>query len=119
MAIAEFYTGEALKVLSKLCKSPRNLGRYRLVVTSPPYYGHRHYGTNEAELGHESDPQLYIDKLTLIFTKIRDLITEDGTLWIVIGDTRRQGSKLMIPHRLALSLVNHGYFFKDDIIWYK
>jgi DNA modification methylase len=119
MAIAEFYTGEALKVLSNLCKSPRNLGRYRLVVTSPPYYGHRHYGTNKAELGHESDPQFYVDKLTLIFTKIRDLLTEDGTLWIVIGDTRRQGSKLMIPHRLAMSLVNCGYFFKDDIIWYK
>ena len=25
----------------------------------------------------------------------------------------------MIPHRLALKLVETGYIFRDDIIWYK
>jgi DNA modification methylase len=119
MVIAEFYTGEALNILTKLCKTPRHIEKYRLVVTSPPYYGHRHYGTSKDELGHEKEPQSYIDKLTLIFTKIRDLLTDNGTLWIVIGDTRRLGSKLMIPHKLAVSLVNQNYFFKDDVIWYK
>jgi DNA modification methylase len=119
MTIAEFYTGDALKILTKLCKTPRHVGRYRLVVTSPPYYGHRHYGTSADELGQEREPQSYLEKLTSIFTKIRDLLTEDGTLWIVIGDTRRHGSKLMIPHKLAISLVNQNYTFKDDVIWYK
>jgi len=37
----------------------------------------------------------------------------------VIGDTRRKTGKLMIPHRLALRLVEEGYVFREDIIWYK
>lgn len=60
------------------------------------------------------------DKLTNIFAKCRDLLTEDGSLWIVLGDTRRKYGKLMIPHRLALNLIEkEGYTFREDIIWYK
>lgn len=119
MAVAEFFTGDALEVVEKLCKDPQNIGKYRLLVTSPPYFGHRHYGTDANELGREKDSQTYIEKLVKIFTKSRELLTDDGTLWIVIGDSRRQGGKLMIPHRLALNLVEHGFIFKDDVIWYK
>jgi DNA modification methylase len=119
MAVAEFFTGDALEVVEKLCKDPQNIGKYRLLVTSPPYFGHRHYGTDANELGREKDSQIYIEKLAKIFTKSRELLTDDGTLWIVIGDSRRQGGKLMIPHRLALNLVEHGFIFKDDVIWYK
>src|SRR5262249_50117337 len=67
----------------------------------------------------EPDSNLYIQRLTTIFTKTRDLLTDDGSLWIVIGDARRKGNKLMIPHRLALSLMSQDFKFKDDIIWYK
>jgi DNA modification methylase len=119
MAVAEFFTGDAFEVVEKLCRDPQNIGKYRLLVTSPPYFGHRHYGSNTHELGHEKDSQSYIEKLDKIFTKTRELLTDDGTLWIVIGDTRRQGGKLMIPHRLALTLVRQGFTFKDDVIWYK
>ena len=40
-------------------------------------------------------------------------------LWIVIGDTRRKYGKLMIPHRLALKLIERGYTLREDIIWFK
>jgi hypothetical protein len=35
----------------------------------------------------------------------RDLFSEDGSLWIVIGDTRHRHGKLMMPHRLAFKLI--------------
>ena len=93
--------------------------KYKLIVTSPPYYQHRTYGSDEHELGCEQTPDQFIDKLVSIFDKCKDVLTDDGSLFIVIGDTRRNKQKLMIPHHLALKLVEIGYYFQEDIIWYK
>lgn len=112
--------GDSLKVLKELAEDPREKGKYRVIITSPPYYGHRHYGKNcTEEVGREKSDQQFIDKLTEIFGTCRDLLAEDGSLWIVIGDTRRNNSKLMIPHRLALKLVEKGFTFREDVVWYK
>jgi DNA modification methylase len=86
--------------------------KYKLIVTSPPYYGHRHYGNDLREVGQEKTPEIFIEKLAEIFTLCRELLTEDGSLWIVIGDTRRRYRKSMIPHRLALKLIEKGYTFR-------
>jgi DNA modification methylase len=113
--------GDSSKILRKLADDPKERGKYRLVITSPPYYGHRRYGTNSVEeLGQERTDQQFIERLAEIFVACRELLTDDGSLWIVIGDTRRNMQKLMIPHRLALKLVeNGGYIFREDVIWYK
>ncbi len=94
-------------------------GRFRAVITSPPYYGHRHYGDNDNEIGREQTDENYLDSLTNVFAACSDVLTEDGSLWIVIGDTRRRHEKLRIPHRLAERLVQLGYVFREDIVWYK
>lgn len=94
-------------------------GKFRAIVTSPPYYGHRHYGSNDREIGREQTADEYLDSLTRVFAACCDVLTEDGSLWIVIGDTRRRHEKLRIPHRLADRLVQVGYIFREDIVWYK
>jgi site-specific DNA-methyltransferase (cytosine-N4-specific) len=111
--------GDCYEVLRKLSLNPDVLGKYRLVVTSPPYYRHRHYGKDTKEIGQEHTDGSFIEKLANIFTVCRDLLREDGSLWIVIGDTRRRYGKLLIPHRLALKLCERGYTIREDIIWYK
>lgn len=111
--------GNAYDVLRGLLKDPREKRKYRLIVTSPPYYGHRHYGDDPHEIGQERTDVEYIDNLAKTFAVCRDLLTEDGSLWIVIGDTRRRYEKLMIPHKLAQRLVDMGYTFREDINWYK
>jgi site-specific DNA-methyltransferase (adenine-specific) len=111
--------GNSYNILSNLSNDPDQRGKYRLIVTSPPYYRHRHYGKDPDEIGQEATDEMFIEKLTDIFTKCRDLLTADGSLWIVLGDTRRRYGKLMIPHRLAIKLVEKGYTFREDIIWYK
>lgn len=115
----QVFQGDSHKVLKKLAKDPLERGRYRLIVTSPPYYGHRHYGKNKYEVGQEKTDKEFIESLVDIFSTARELLTEDGSLWIVIGDTRRKMSKLMIPHRLALRLAEKGYTFREDVVWYK
>lgn len=115
----QVHQGNSHVVLKKLARDPKERGKYRLIVTSPPYYGHRHYGNDKQEVGQEKTDKEFIESLVDVFVSCRELLAEDGSLWIVIGDTRRKMGKLMIPHRLALRLVDEGYTFREDVIWYK
>jgi DNA modification methylase len=111
--------GNSYETLEYLVSKAEERHKYRLVITSPPYYNHRHYGTDSKEIGQEQTSELFIERLANTFAICRDLLAEDGSLWIVIGDTRRKNGKLMVPHRLALKLVEKGYRLREDIIWYK
>ena len=111
--------GDCFRILKHLSTDESELKKYRLIVTSPPYYRYRHYGRDVEEIGQERTDGIFIEKLSNIFTVCRDLLTEDGSLWIIIGDTRHNYRKLLIPHRLALNLVERGYTIREDIIWFK
>ena len=115
----DLFQGDSYDTLKNLSSRVEERNKYRLIISSPPYYNHRHYGKDPREIGHEHTSGLFIDRLVDIFAVCRDLLTEDGSLWIVIGDTRRKNGKLMVPHRIALKLVGKGYRLREDIIWYK
>lgn len=55
-------------------------------VTSPPYYGLRDYGV-EGQLGLEPTPGDYVACLVEAFRLVRDLLADDGTLWLNLGDS--------------------------------
>ena len=59
----------------------------RMCVTSPPYYGLRDYGGEEKQIGQENTPEEYIQNLVEVFREVRELLTDDGTLWVNIGDS--------------------------------
>jgi DNA modification methylase len=111
--------GDVIEVLEDLVQKPEYQKRFRAIITSPPYYGHRSYGSDPKEIGREKKVEVYLDKLTHVFKLASDLLTDDGTLWIVIGDTRRQGIKLDVPHKLTDLLTQGKYLLRDEIIWYK
>jgi DNA modification methylase len=61
-------------------------------ITSPPYYGLRAYlpddhPDKEKEIGQEKTPEEYIQKLVEVFRGVRDILSDDGTLWVNIGDS--------------------------------
>ena len=56
-------------------------------VTSPPYYGLRDYGGEDAQIGQEQTPEDYIKELVDVFSIVRDKLKDDGTLWVNIGDS--------------------------------
>jgi len=58
----------------------------QMCVTSPPYFGLRDYG-HEGQIGLEETPQQYIEAMVEVFRCVRDLLTDDGTLWLNIGDS--------------------------------
>ena len=61
--------------------------KVRMCVTSPPYYGLRNYGDESNQIGQEDTPEEYIQNLVNIFRSVRNCLTDDGTLWVNIGDS--------------------------------
>ena len=59
----------------------------RVCVTSPPYYGLRDYGGENNQIGQEQTPEDYVDEMVKVFRLVRDNLTDDGTLWLNIGDS--------------------------------
>ena len=58
----------------------------QMCVTSPPYFGLRNYG-HEGQIGLESTPEEYISAMVEVFRCVRDVLADDGTLWLNIGDS--------------------------------
>jgi len=58
----------------------------QMCVTSPPYFGLRDYG-HEGQIGLEQTPEEYIAAIVDVFRCVRDVLADDGTLWLNIGDS--------------------------------
>lgn len=55
-------------------------------ITSPPYYGLRDYGV-DGQIGLEQTPKEYIENMVDVFNHVKELLADDGTLWVNIGDS--------------------------------
>lgn len=60
--------------------------RVQTCVTSPPYFGLRDYGV-DGQLGLEDTPEQFIANMVEVFRCVRDVLADDGTLWVNIGDS--------------------------------
>jgi DNA modification methylase len=60
--------------------------KVQMCVTSPPYYGLRDYGV-DGQIGNEQTPQEFIDNLVEVFACVWDILEDDGTLWVNLGDS--------------------------------
>ncbi|WP_301121127.1 DNA-methyltransferase [Mycolicibacterium fortuitum] len=79
------YHGDALAVVGGL--PDRSVD---CIVTSPPYYGLRDYGT-EGQYGLEDSPAEYVDNMRELFAELRRVLADDGTLWLNLGDSYYSG----------------------------
>jgi DNA modification methylase len=75
------YCGDALDVARELAD-----GSVDCIITSPPYFGLRDYGT-EGQYGLEATPAEYIETMRVLFTELRRVLSDDGTLWLNLGDS--------------------------------
>ncbi|MFW7348429.1 MAG: DNA-methyltransferase [Pigmentiphaga sp.] len=83
------HAGDCLPLLERM----RSDGvRVQTCVTSPPYFGLRSYlppdhTDKHLEIGAHGTPEQYIERLVQVFRAVRNILADDGTLWIVIGDS--------------------------------
>lgn len=71
-------------VYSRLAEIPDK--SVQCVVTSPPYWGLRDY-EDKNQIGLEKTPQEYIDKIVSIFREVWRVLSDDGVLWLNLGDS--------------------------------
>ena len=136
------FEGDALTVLRRL-----PAGSVRCVVTSPPYWGLRDYGIEE-QIGLEATMQQFLHRLVSIFAEVKRVLSDDGTLWLNIGDGYTSGNRgyrapdkknparamdvrpdtpeglkpkdlIGIPWRLAFALQADGWYLRSDVVWHK
>src|SRR6516225_7784152 len=133
--------GDALDVAREMPS-----GSVDCIVTSPPYYGLRDYGT-PGQYGLEASPADYVERLRVLFAELRRVLADDGTLWLNLGDsyTRdpNKGNKkqsfndngvgypgggglslpaknlLGVPWRVAFALQDDSWILRNAIIWNK
>ena len=82
---ATLYLGDALTALQSLPDASINC-----CVTSPPYFGLRDYGV-DGQLGSEPSPSEYVAALIAVFSEVRRVLADDGTLWLNLGDSYYSG----------------------------
>lgn len=58
----------------------------QMCVTSPPYWGLRDYGV-DGQLGAEKTPQEFVKNMVDVFALVHELLNDDGTLWLNLGDS--------------------------------
>ncbi len=60
------------------------------IVTSPPYFGLRDYGV-DGQYGLEESPAEYVTTMRELFAEMRRVLSDDGTLWLNLGDSYYSG----------------------------
>jgi DNA modification methylase len=60
--------------------------RVKMCVTSPPYFGLRDYGV-QGQIGVETTVEEYVKAMVETFRAVRDILADDGTLWLNLGDS--------------------------------
>lgn len=129
----------------KIKSIPDNFSR--CCITSPPYWGLRDYGI-EDQIGLEETLEEYIENIKQLFLEVNRILTKDGTLWLVMGDTYTSGHRtwrdrdkknpsrgmkyrcptpeglkskdlIGLPWRIAFALQSSGWYLRSDIIWHK
>lgn len=61
-------------------------------ITSPPYWGLRNYGV-DGQIGMEPTPEAYVERLVSVFREVRRVLRDDGTAWVVMGDSYANDAK--------------------------
>ena len=86
-------------------------------ITSPPYFGLRNYEV-DGQIGLEESPEEYILKLVKVFHEVKRVLRDDGTLWLILGDSYSADRKALavykpkdlmgIPWKVAFALQDDG-----------
>jgi DNA modification methylase len=73
----------------------------------------------DTEIGREGDPDSYVIALTEVFDAAYQVLRDDGTLWLNLGDKWHNGQMMGLPWRVAFALKAYGWILRADCIWAK
>ncbi|TCW78695.1 site-specific DNA-methyltransferase [Burkholderia sp. SRS-46] len=81
--------------------------KVQTIITSPPYWGLRDYGV-DGQIGQEPTLREFIETLVGVFDLARELLADDGTLWLNMGDSYAGSRGAGAPSN-ASTLAGNGH----------
>ena len=89
------------------------------VITSPPYWGLREYSESDSQaaIGLEDSFEEYLLKIANVFSKVKDVLTPVGSLWLNVGDKYHNKQLMGMPWRIAIRLQEQGWILRNEVIW--
>ena len=122
-------------------------GTVQTVVTSPPYWSLRDYEV-DSQIGRDDSLPEYVATIVRAFERLRRILTDDGTVWLNVGDSYTSGNRryrapdrknraramsvrpptpkglkakdlIGVPWRLAFALQAAGWWVRSEVIWVK
>ena len=78
-------------------------------------------GSWKGQYGLETTYKLYIEHTLLWAKEVWRVLKDNGVFFLNLGDSynSRDKCKLLIPHRIAIALINAGWTLRNDIVWFK
>ena len=73
----------------------------------------------DAQIGLESSPQGWYDKLVEVFREVRRVLRNDGVLWVNCGSCYQNKQELGLPWKLAFALQNDSWILRSASPWVK
>lgn len=112
---------ERIKIYNKSCEQMSEIkdGEIACILTSPPYFQMKDYGTGAKQRGFEKDVDSYIKALVKDFRDCKRVLADDGSLWVNLAEPVIEGEYKTIPHKFVQAMMNEGWIFNDEVIWIK
>lgn len=94
-------------------------GSINCIITSPPYFRMRDYGTGSEQMGMEESVEAYLLSLMKVFKECFRVLRDDGSCFVNINDCVIDGKYQAVPHKFVLKMVELGFIFNDELLWIK
>jgi DNA modification methylase len=89
-----------------------------VVITSPPYWNLKDYGTRK-QIGYRQSKEEYLVDVGNVLTACHRISKPSGSLWLVVDDYRENGVLRLLPWEVAECAQSAGWVMRELIIWDK
>ena len=116
----EFIT-EKVKIYNSSCGDLYHLEdeSIQTVITSPPYFQMRNYGTGKKQLGLEKEVMDFIKNLCDLFEDTKRVLKNEGSLFVNINDCVIDGQYQSVPELFLIEMRKRGWMYVDQYLWLK
>ena len=115
------YITEKVKIYNSSCVDLYQLEgeSIQTIITSPPYFQMRNYGTGKKQLGLEKEVMDFINNLCDLFEDSKRVLKSDGSLFVNLNDCVINGEYQSVPELFLIEMKRRGWKYIDQYLWLK
>lgn len=108
----QYHEGDALEVLNRVEDDSVDC-----VVTCPPYWSLRRYGTDGIATDNIEE---HVAQIVAVMGQVKRVLKPCGSLWLNMGDAYHNKALQGLPWQVALSMIKEqGWVMRNDVVWDK